>query len=176
MDRPSAGAGAPGFTLVELLVTVVVLAIVAVIAVPSLRSFSINNQVAAARSSFAAAIALAHSEAARQGQPVALAACAPGVSAEACLPGPSGNEWSPGWRVRLASDSDSSTLRQADALSNEVKLSGDVTSISFSTTGAVQPPALHVFTVCPATGGSNGYTVRLEPSGVADVETKTDCS
>jgi len=159
MHRRFTGAPAPGFTLVELMVAIGVFAVLAFIAVPSLRSFTSGNQAAAAKSALMATLALAHSEAARQGQPVVLRGL-----------GPKGNEYGGGWSLGLANADQS--LRSQEALSN-VQLAGDAV-VNFSATGAVAPPAAHTFTVCPQGGGS-GWSVQLQPSGLADVDAKKDC-
>jgi type IV fimbrial biogenesis protein FimT len=159
MHRRFTGAPAPGFTLIELMVAIGVFAVLAFFAVPNLRSFTSSNQAAMAKSALMATLALAHSEAARQGQAVVLRGL-----------GPKGNEYGGGWSLALASGDQS--LRTYEPVAN-VRLAGDP-EVTFSPTGAVAPPAAHTFTVCPQAGGA-GWSVELQPSGMADVDTKKDC-
>lgn len=56
-----------GFTLIELMVTVAIAAILMMIALPSLRSIVLGNQIQAASSEFQSALALARAEAIKRG-------------------------------------------------------------------------------------------------------------
>jgi len=53
-----------GLTLIELMVTLAVMVVLMAVAVPSMSDFTANNQVVAAKSAFASAVALARTEAA----------------------------------------------------------------------------------------------------------------
>ncbi|MBV8208893.1 MAG: GspH/FimT family pseudopilin [Burkholderiaceae bacterium] len=87
-----AGAFTAGFTLVELLVVIAIGAILAAIAVPSLRNLVAANQLAAATDTLAAALYEARSEAGKLGVPVALAA--------------TGGNWNLGWTSFVDTDGD----------------------------------------------------------------------
>lgn len=168
-QHPGYRDGIGGFTLIELMTVVAVLAILTVIAVPGLRSLSANNQVAASKSAFVAAISLARAEAARQGQVVVFEPQGSGVA---------GNEYAKGWRVRL-DDAGHTVLRNYEALPDTVKIGteeGD-TPATFATTGYLNPAAQHRYRVCPADLGSStaGFELTLTPSGTVDVESLT-CS
>lgn len=69
---PSRPARARGFTLVELLVTLVVAAILASYAVPSFTRMTMNNSVTTQTNDLLAAFKLARSEASRRGIPIAV--------------------------------------------------------------------------------------------------------
>jgi len=109
-----------GFTLIELMVTVTVLAIVLSIAVPGFTDLMRSNSAQSQSSAIAAALNLARSEAARRGAAVAVVADA--------------NGWVQGWRVGLdanrdgdLSDSGDLLIRQFPPLSGEgVALAGAV--------------------------------------------------
>lgn len=72
-----------GFTLVELMVTVSILAITLAIAVPSYQSFVARNRLAASTNELVSALALARSEAIKRATRVSVAS----------------SDWSSGWQV-----------------------------------------------------------------------------
>lgn len=80
-----------GFTLLELLVTVIVLAVVAGIAIPSVLGLIQNNRMSASSNELMTAMYLARSEAIRQGRPVAI--CASNDQASCS------GQWRDGWIV-----------------------------------------------------------------------------
>ena len=120
-----------GFTLVELMVSVVVLVIILAMAGPSMAEFTANNHLAASKSAFAAAVALARTEAARRGQTVIIQAIAGGAA---------GNEFKAGWELYVDVDGNGAVgggdtlVRGFEAPSDKVKLSG-TSPLAFQATG-----------------------------------------
>jgi len=84
-----------GFTLIELMVTVAVLAVVLALAVPSFNQIIVNNRSLAAGAEFTNAINYARVEAVKRAQRVSLCASSDGAT---CL---SAGNWSKGWLVFL---------------------------------------------------------------------------
>lgn len=81
-----------GFTLIELMIVLVLVGILASLAVPSYRSFMINQQLTSASSDFLASMLQARSEAMRRGLPVSI------------LPN-NGTSWDSGWYLTVANNS-----------------------------------------------------------------------
>lgn len=87
-----------GFTLIELMFVVALVAIGTVIAVPSLRSMIHNNRAAAQANELVSALNFARSEAVKRGGNVSV--CARPSSGDGC----SGTDWAQGWLVIVDTD------------------------------------------------------------------------
>ena len=85
-----------GFTLLELMVTLAVAAIVVTIAVPNFRSVVQSNNSAALTNDIVGALNYARSEAVRRGRPVSVCAS---VDQQQCSSGTGETDWAPGWIV-----------------------------------------------------------------------------
>lgn len=86
-----------GFTLIELMVTLSVMAILLAIAVPSFQSFMLNNRLAASTNDLASALAMARSEAVKRATRVTVCKSA---NTEAASPICStAANWQDGWIV-----------------------------------------------------------------------------
>jgi len=95
-----------GFTLIELMITLSIFAILMAIAVPSLRAFIVSGELTGQANDVLAAINLARSEAVRRGQraifcPVASAA---GVPTTTACTDPGADSWQ-GWMVFVDANS-----------------------------------------------------------------------
>ena len=104
-----------GFTLPELLTAMAIIAILAAIAVPTLRQFSASSRTTAANNSLVSALALGRSEAVRRSTPVTICASTDSAS---CV-GAGVTDWSTGWIAFMdvnangAFDAATDTLLQA---------------------------------------------------------------
>jgi prepilin-type N-terminal cleavage/methylation domain-containing protein len=166
-QRPSHGV-----TLIELMVVLAVLVILLATAGPAMSNFTAGNQLAAAKSTFTGALALARSEAAMRGRTVIVHAR--GTPA-------AGNEFAAGWDIVADDNGDGvasvtdTVLRRFDALPSGVKLSGSA-DLVYRATGYLSTVADQVYTVCRVNGGSDGYRVTVTASGLADVAAITSCT
>lgn len=82
-----------GYTMVELMFTVAIAALVTGLAVPNFRDFVMNNRAAEESNALVGALALARSESVTRGVPVSVCASADNAT---CA---NANDWSTGWIV-----------------------------------------------------------------------------
>jgi type IV fimbrial biogenesis protein FimT len=163
---------ATGFSLIEMLTTMSILAILLAIASPGLASLTSANSLAAAQGELAAAMMLARSEALKRGTPVGLSATAP----------VRGAEFSGGWTVFVDANGNGTyetgetIVRQQAAFHGDVRIgtSGGSTVLTFNGRGFLTPSAMVTFTVCSSLAAKS-YRVRVEPVGLADVLESTGC-
>lgn len=147
-----------GFTLVELIITLAVGAILMSWAAPSFNSIIRNSRLTTTTNEFITALSLARSEAIRRGTQINVAAIS--------------NDWDNGWTVTI---NGGATLRTFSAPSNAITIGGDTTSIGYSSTGLTSDyatTAIHNFTVCDS--GDYGRQVRIA-TGRPSIASKTAC-
>lgn len=83
-----------GFTLIELMVTIVIFAILSAIAVPGLKAFMIGARMRTQSSDMVGAINLARSEAVKRNSGVTICKSTDGATCQTA-----GNNWATGWLV-----------------------------------------------------------------------------
>lgn len=153
-----------GFTLVELMVTIAVMAILLMIAVPSFIDATLGSKLGAYANNMAASAHLARSEAIKRNAVVTLCVSTDGTT---CATG----GWEQGWIVRAA---DGTVVQRQQALPTGFKAteSGSATSIAFQPSGVGSAAA--VLTICRATPsvGSQERVVTISATGRPTV-TKT---
>lgn len=102
--RPRRAGRRRGFTLVEMMVVVALMAILLAIALPSFSNLIEKYRVEGMASALMASVSHARSEAARRGKTVTIQARS----------GCSGRDWSCGWDTLVGSDTTIETLRRQD--------------------------------------------------------------
>ncbi len=128
MNRVRAMNRQCGFTLIELMITLAIVAIVLAIGVPSFQGMMRNNRAAAHMNEFTSALNLARSEAVKRGVNVGIV--------------PNTGGWAQGWTVFVDTDGSGSlngaevTLRVYDRLEGNPTMTG-AASIFYLPSGAI---------------------------------------
>lgn len=135
-----------GFTLIELIVAISVLAILVSLATPMYQSFVTNNRTRSAAYSLVSALSLARSEAVKRNTAVSVA--------------PLGAGWQDGWEVETGG-----TQISINEPAPNLVLSGPLAGVSYQPNGRLATPGFILFTVSATTG----YTrcVLIDPGGRA---------
>lgn len=141
-------SSAAGFTLIELMVTLTIAALLLTLALPSFRDSIRSNRIATTTNQLIASIALARSEAIRTTHGASLCASDDGVDC--------GGDWADGVLVWADRDDDSvvdtgEAVRYVQ-LGQGLALTADVTTVEFNGRGTVAAGATPTFTLQPESG------------------------
>jgi type IV fimbrial biogenesis protein FimT len=129
-----------GFTLYELLVTMLVIGIVMTIGIPNMSAFTANSRMAATANDLHSSFMLARSEAARSKSPITICASADSLAANASCNG----NFDDGWIVFVDLDGDlqragagENVLRRNPAIDSniDININANATYFSFAPTG-----------------------------------------
>lgn len=162
-----------GFTLIEVLVTLAVMAVLATLAIPSMAAFMDSIRLRSASNTFFSHLHLARSEAVKRNSRVVLCKSADGVS---CV---SDGGWEQGWIVfhdantNAALDSGETVIHRAAPLAASLRFTGNTNVaryVSFAPTGATQLVGgafqAGTFTVCRQSASSgDAYQIILNAVG-----------
>lgn len=144
-----------GFTLIELMVTLVVIVILATLAVPSFRGFIANQQVKTASYDLLAALNYARSEAIKRNADVTLAAV--------------DGDWTKGWEVSRGGV----VLKAWDA-PGDLSFSEAPVSFTFQSNGRVSGGASDSLAVCKSEATQR--IVSIDMTGQSRLERAGACS
>lgn len=136
-----------GFTLIELMVTVSLLAILAGLATPSFREMVASQRLRTAAFGLVSDLTLARSEAVKRGASVSLT--------------PVSDAWAGGWRVRLVGGAD--VLSEQKPVGQGVVFSTAATEVVFDRNG--RSTAANTVRFQLAATGSKYRCISIDPSG-----------
>lgn len=151
-----------GFTLVELMITLAVLAIMVTVAIPSFRDFIMNNRLASNANEFVAAIHLVRSGAIKHQR-------------NAYITSNAGTNWTNGWSVWVDKDGDSAqdadeTIRVTQAFTGNTTLTSDgKVQFQYRPTGLVDGPG--TLTLCDSRTAEQGRQIDVSVAGRVNVQT-----
>lgn len=142
-----------GFTLIELMVTLAVAAIMMTMAVPSFTSMTKNNRLTTQTNQLVTALNLARSEAINRRATINV------VATDASS---SGNEWGKGWSVVIDGGA---TLRIFQSLEGGSTLdsTNSVTTIQYQASGRAN--VTDTFTMCDDRSGETGRQISILTTG-----------
>lgn len=161
-------SGFSGFSLIELMVTIAIAAILSALAAPSYRALIIDNSISTQASDLAGVLAFARSEAAKRGMTVRVTA--------------SGTDFSSGWSVWVDENNDNAistgeTLKMHEALKTGYTLVGEgfanTAEIQYRSNGSADSSGS--FTLCFS--GYTGRLISVSATGrVSSTKTSSVCS
>ncbi len=166
-----------GFTLIELIVTLSVAAILITLAVPSFRDFLLNNRLTTTANEFTAAANLARSEAIKRGRNATV--CVSNNSMDASPGCTGGTDWGVGWLVWVDADGNGALngderLRVGHTLTGTgLTFTGNVSSFQYDSRGAVANTGN--IQVCDDRADEDGRQLTITATGRIELERTFDC-
>lgn len=151
LEMPGINMRHRGFTLIELMVALVVLAVLASIALPSFRTFIGEQRLKAASFELQSALLLARSEAIKRGMAGSVA-----VSAA------DNKNWAAGWTIAAGAQT---LARQGSFEQVLIVESADAPSVTYTGEGRVAAPVAFTLSV-PSDSKVVGRCVRVDTSGM----------
>jgi type IV fimbrial biogenesis protein FimT len=176
----AAGIWVKGFTLIELMITIAIAAILAGLAAPAFQGVIANNRLKSHSSAIYSALLLARSEAIKRNTSVALCKSIDGA---ACV---STGGWQQGWIVFHDANGDGvhqvaeTIVQRATGLSGDFSVDSTVSGsstavhqVSFASSGSIVQPLALTFSICNRAGAGPARIIGLLITGRARMESTT---
>jgi len=172
----SSPGGQTGFTLLELMITLAIGAILLTVAVPSFQTTIANNRLATQTNSLVTDINIARSEAVKRGTDVILCNSSnPNAATPACVG--AGNAWTGGWIIFVNGTNDTDPNQFATATDTLIKVNqaiggratiltaGTLNTFIYNGDGTSAAAANADFFICDDRGETFGRQVQIRPTG-----------
>jgi type IV fimbrial biogenesis protein FimT len=154
-----------GFTMVELLVTMGVAAILTAVAVPAFRTFILNDRDSTQLNSLVYSLNYARSEAVKRDSAAGVVVC-PSSDAATCS---NTANWAGGWIVLdlAPAAGQPAVLQTVPALAgtNTLAATGNATGIKFVSSGMVTPQVLTTIKICDTRGAAFARELEVNQTG-----------
>ncbi len=153
-----------GFTLIELMIALVIIAILMVIGLPSMSEFIKNERLTSQINSLNSYLQYARSEAITRHSQVIVCASSSGSSC-------SGGDWQDGWLVYIDKDEDGSyssgdeITRVHDALKGDTTIGSTGGSEVVYDNRGFSPDSSATFSICDDRGASKGKSITISNTG-----------
>jgi len=153
-----------GFTLIELIVTLVVVGILMTVAVPQMRTILQDNRLASHSNDLIADLSFARSEAVKRAANVGICPTTSGTNCE-------GISWNTGRIVYSINNGVRTVLRYREALTTNTLTSATVpATLEFNSRGIpLGLPAAATFSLCDSRGSAKGRSIAISAGGQATV-------
>lgn len=152
-----------GFTLIEAMIALAILAILLALAVPSLRKFVLDNQRTSVVNDLIVSVQIARSEATRRGQRVAV--CPANAAATACA---KSQAFEGGWIVYAITATGPEVIRTFPPVS-KISILGNAEQFIYppptDRLAETEPPNLSLWTITDVRGAKEVRFVDILPSG-----------
>ena len=154
---PSRGRLA-GFTIIELMMTMVILGVVVTLAVPSFNNFALKNRVNGASTEIQLSLLLARSEAVKRNSTVSI------TSANTAA-------WTQGWNVTYVDVGGTTrTLKTQAAYTGSMTVTGPAAAVAYGRDGRLTGTTAVTFTITvPGNTNITAKTVAVDVSGRPNV-------
>jgi type IV fimbrial biogenesis protein FimT len=169
-----------GFTLIELMTAVLVLAILLGMGIPSYREMARNSRVTASANDLVTAMSMARSESLRRSTPVSVCASTDGTSCVTAK-ATTATDWTTGWIAFTDANSNGTVdggdtqLQMWGAPAGDTKLKGSGSFIAYSTTGMLADSVRNFDVYFNNCVGNRARHVNVTLIGLVTTTTNTAC-
>ncbi|MCC7411010.1 MAG: GspH/FimT family pseudopilin [Gammaproteobacteria bacterium] len=161
-----------GFTILELMITIAVAAVLLVVAVPNMMALVRNNRLVTAANTFVGDLNLARSEGIKRARDVFLTANAPTAD----------NEYGGGWTVWVDDNNDGAMtadeqLRVTPGIRADMTLdsTNDITQVQYQRNGSLNGAATLIFDLCDDRTGETGRQISITVVGRVSTDNQFVC-
>ena len=156
-----------GYTLLELMITLALVATIFAFGIPSMNTFIQNDRLVTQINTLIGHLSYARSEAVKRSQQVSVCVSS---NATSCT---GGNNWENGWIVYVDLDADGNFTAGEDVLRAQQQLEGENTlspgaigtQVTYDYRGFVDAASLGTFSLCDDRGAAYGKAVSISVTG-----------